>query len=296
MRNFLLVLIILLLPIYSGAQELNAVVTINSDQVGQTNQQIFKTLERSLNDFVNKTKWTNRNYKEVERLNARMFITVTEYQNNKFNASIQLQSSRPIFNTSYDSPAFNYKDNELNFEYTEFQPLVYNENVYDSNLVSVVAYYVYIMLGIDADTFELEGGTDFYRKAQNIVTQAQGSSAAGWSQDASERTRFELVDNLLSNTFKEYRVAMYNYHRKGMDILADNNSTGKQVISGTMRLLETLVKRRPNAFLIQTFFDAKSEEIKNVFSDGPKVDIVQLKETLARIAPLYSSTWNSITY
>ncbi|AIY14846.1 MULTISPECIES: type IX secretion system protein PorD [Cellulophaga] len=296
MRNFLFLLIVLLVPFFGGAQELNAVVTINSDQVGQTNQQIFKTLERSLNDFVNKTKWTNRTYKEVEKLNARMFITVSEYQSNKFKASIQLQSSRPIFNTSYDSPIFNYKDNELNFEYTEFQPLVYNENVYDSNLVSVVAYYVYIMLGIDADTFELEGGTDFYRKAQNIVTQAQGSNAAGWSQDASERTRFELVDNLLSNTFKEYRVAMYNYHRKGMDILADNNSTGKQVISGTMRLLETLVKRRPNAFLIQTFFDAKSEEIKNVFSDGPKVDIVQLKETLARIAPLYSSTWNSITY
>ncbi|MBO0593871.1 DUF4835 family protein [Cellulophaga sp. E16_2] len=296
MRNFLFVLIVLLLPMYGGAQELNAVVTVNSDQVGQTNQQVFKTLERSLNDFVNKTKWTNRTYKEIERLNARMFITVTEYQNNKFSASIQLQSSRPVFNTSYDSPTFNYKDNQLNFEYTEFQPLVFNENVYTSNLVSVVAYYVYIMLGIDADTFELEGGTDFYRKAQNIVTQAQGSSAAGWSQDASERTRFELADNLLSNTFKEYRVAMYNYHRKGLDILADNNSTGKQVISGTMRLLETLVKRRPNAFLIQTFFDAKSEEIKNVFSDGPKVDIVQLKETLARIAPLYSSTWNSITY
>ena len=135
------------------------------------------------------------------------------------------------------------------------------------------------MLGIDADTFELEGGTDFYRKAQNIVTQAQGSSALGWSQDTSERTRFELVDNLLSNTFKEYRVAMYNYHRKGLDILADNNSTGKQVVAGTMRLLETLVKRRPNAFLIQTFFDAKSEEIQNIFSDGPKVDVVQLKET-----------------
>ena len=225
-----------------------------------------------------------------------MFVTVTEYQNNRFKASIQLQSSRPVYNTSYESPVFNYKDNQFNFEYTEFQPLVFNENVFESNLVGVVAYYAYIMLGIDADTFELNGGTDFYRKAQNIVTQAQGSSAAGWSQDTSERTRFELVDNLLSNTFKEYRVAMYNYHRKGLDILADNNSTGKQVIAGTMRLLETLVKRRPNAFLIQTFFDAKSEEIQNVFSDGPKVDIVQLKETLNKIAPLYSSTWNAITY
>tara|TARA_R110002050_G_scaffold16019_2_gene48916 strand:+ start:7153 stop:8043 length:891 start_codon:yes stop_codon:yes gene_type:complete len=296
MRKCLLMLSVLILPFCVSAQELNAIVTVNSDQVGQTNQQIFKTLERSLNDFVNKTKWTNRTYKEVEKLSTRMFITVTEYQNNRFKASIQLQSSRPVFNTLYESPVFNYKDNQFNFEYTEFQPLVFNENVFDSNLVSVVAYYVYVMLGLDADTFELDGGTDFYRKAQNIVTQAQGSSSSGWSQDTSERTRFELIDNLLSNTFKEYRVAMYNYHRKGLDILADNNSTGKQVISGTMRLLETLVKRRPNAFLIQTFFDAKSEEIQNVFSDGPKVDIIQLKEALNRIAPFYSSTWNNIKY
>lgn len=296
MRKYCFLWVVLLGFLFTEAQEINGIITVNSDQVNQTNQQIFNTLERSLNDFVNKTKWTNRTYKDVEKLNLRMFITVTEFQNDRFKATIQLQSSRPVYNTSYDSPVFNYKDNEFNFEYTEFQPLVYNENVFETNLVSVVAFYTYIMLGIDADTFELEGGTDFYRKAQNIVTQAQGTSSAGWSQDTSERTRFELVDNLMSNTFKEYRVAMYNYHRKGLDILADNNSTGKQVISGTMRLLETLVKRRPNAFLIQAFFDAKAEEIQNVFSDGPKVDVAQLKDILNRIAPLYAKTWNTIAY
>ena len=160
-----------------------------------------------------------------------------------------------------------------------------------------MAYYAYIILGLDADTFALEGGTEFYKKAQQIVTQAQGSNFAGWSQSAtSNRTRFVLVDNLLSNTFREYRIAMYNYHRKGLDILGDNNSTGKQVISGSMRLFETLIKRRPNAFLIQTFFDAKAEEIRNIFSDGPKVDVVSLKETLNRVAPFYASTWNEIKY
>ncbi|MEH6682078.1 MAG: DUF4835 family protein [Sediminicola sp.] len=296
MRSFFVTTICMLFLIQIKAQELNCPITINSDQVGQTNQQIFRTLERSLNDFVNKTKWTNRVYGERERLNARMFITVSEYESNRFKASIQLQSSRPVFNTSYESPVFNYKDNQFNFEYIEFQPLVYNENVFESNLVGVVAYYVYIMLGLDADTFSLEGGNDYYRKARNIVSQAQGSSFAGWSQSSNERTRFELVDNLMSNTFREYRIAMYNYHRKGLDILADNNSTGKQVIAGTMRLLETMAKRRPNAFLIQTFFDAKSDEIKDVFSDGPKMDIVQLKETLTSIAPLYSGTWNEIKY
>ncbi|WP_299536418.1 DUF4835 family protein [Ulvibacterium sp.] len=295
MRNLLTLLFCAVF--FSGvpAQEMNCTVTVNSDQVSQTNQQIFATLERSLTDFINKNKWTNRVYQENERVNAQMFITVTNFENNRFQANIQIQSSRPVFNTSYETPIFNYKDDQFNFEYIEFQPLFFNQNVYESNLVSVISYYVYIILGLDADTFSLEGGTEHYRTAQGIVTQAQGSNSAGWSQ-SSNRSRFELVDNLLSNTFREYRVAMYNYHRKGLDIFGDNNSTGKQVIAGTMNLFETMIKRRPNAFLIQTFFDAKSEEIQNIFSDGPKVDIVRLKETLNRIAPLYSSTWNDIKY
>ena len=173
---------------------------------------------------------------------------------------------------------------------------MYNENVFESNLIAVVAYYVYIIIGLDADTFSLQGGDDYYRRAQNIVTQAQGTNSAGWSQETGTRSRFELVDNLLSNSFREYRIAMYNYHRKGLDILGDNNSTGKQVIAGSLRLFETLIKRRPNAFLIQTFFDAKSEEIQNIFSDGPKVDIVRLKETLNSVAPFYSNIWNEINY
>lgn len=296
MRNFFITILCFAFSQILGAQELNCVITVNSDQVAQTNQQVFRTLEHSLNDFVNKNKWTNRVYRENERVNARMFITVTEFESSRFKANIQMQSSRPVFNTSYESPVFNYKDNQFDFEYIEFQPLVYNENVFESNLIGVISYYIYIMLGLDADTFALEGGNELYKKAQQIVTQAQGSSFPGWSQSTNERTRFELVDNLLSNTFREYRIAMYNYHRKGLDILADNNSTGKQVISGSMRLFETLIKRRPNAFLIQTFFDAKSEEIQNVFSDGPKVDIVKLKETLNKIAPFYSSTWNEIKY
>ncbi len=297
MRNFLIVLFSLLFANYISAQELNCTITVNADQVNQTNRQIFGTLERALNDFVNKSQWTNRIYKENERVNARMFITVTDFASDRFSANIQIQSSRPVFNTSYESPIFNYKDNQFNFQYIEFQPLVYNPNVFDSNLVGVISYYVYIMLGLDADTFALEGGTEFYKEAQQIVTQAQGSNFSGWRQTASDnRTRFELVDNLLSNTFREYRIAMYNYHRKGLDILGDNNSTGKQVIAGSMRLFETLTQRRPNAFLIQTFFDAKSDEIQDIFSDGPKVDIVALKETLNKVAPFYSTTWDEITY
>jgi hypothetical protein len=283
--------------IQSAAQELNCTVTVNSDQVSQTNQQIFRTLERSLADFVNQTQWTNRIYKENERLNCRMFITVTRFDNGRFEATIQLQSSRPVFNTTYESPVFNYKDDQFYFEYIEFQPLVFNENVFSSNLVGVISFYAYVMLGLDADTFQLEGGTEYYEKAQGIVSQAQGANLAGWGQTASDnRTRFQLVNDLLSNTYREYRIALYNYHRKGLDILGDNNSTGKQIIAGSLRLFETLNQRRPNAFLLQTFFDAKAEEIQNIFSDGPEIDLVQLKETLNKVAPFYATTWNQITY
>src|SRR5690606_22639675 len=240
MRNFTVIFLFVFFSIPLGAQEMNCVVTVNADQVSQTNTQIAKTLERSLTDFVNKTEWTNQIYQENERVNARMFITVTNYDNNRFKATVQLQSNRPVFNTSYESPVFNYKDNQFDFEYIEFQPLTYNENTFDSNLIGVVSYYVYIMLGLDADTFAIEGGTPYFKQAQKIGDQAQGNNVAGWNQSTSDRTRFELVDNILSNTHREYRVAMYNYHRKGLDIMADNNSAGKQVIAGSMRLLETL--------------------------------------------------------
>lgn len=295
MRNLFLTCLVALCSLGVQGQELNAIVTVNSDQLSQGDLPIFKTLERSLNDFVNKNVWTNRKVKENERINAQFFITLNKFDSNRFEGTLQIQSSRPVFNTSYETSVFNYKDNALAFEYIEFQPLIFNENVFESNLVAVMAYYVHIILGLDADTFSLEGGTDNYRVAQGIVTQGQSTNFNGW--DGTEnRSRFVLVDNLLSNSYREYRVAMYNYHRKGLDILSDNNSAGKQVIQGTMKLFETMQKRRPNAFLIQTFFDAKSDEIQNIFSDGPKVDVAKLKETLNKVAPYYSSTWNNIKY
>lgn len=276
------------------SQEFNGQVIVNSDQVSQTNQQIFQTLERSLNDFVNKSRWTRISTLPAERVNVTFFFTITSYEADFFEGSLQVQSSRPVFNTSYDSPIFNYKDTNVRFRYEEFQPLVYNPNGFDSNLVAIMSYYLYIVLGLDADTFALNGGDPYFEQARTILTQAQGSGFTGWNPDPSNRSRFELVDNLLSNTFKEYRTAMYNYHRKGLDILSDNNSTGKQIIYGSIRLLENQVKRRPNSFLIQVFFDAKAEEIVQIFSGGPQVDIAGLKRTLERVAPFYSNSWKKI--
>ncbi len=296
MRSLFFLIFFVFFSSVAHAQELNCTVTVNSNNLPQGDLPIFKTLERSLNEFVNKNKWSNRRFKENERVNAQIIITLTNFDSNRFEGNIDVQSSRPVFNTSYETPVFRYRDNSLAFEYLEFQPLVFNINIFESNLVAVIAYYVNIMLGLDADTFTLEGGTEYFRIAQTIASQGQGSNFKGWGDGSENRSRFLLVDNLLSNRFREYRVAMYNYHRKGLDIFSDNNSTGKQVIQGTLKLFETISKRDPNAFLTMTFFDAKSEEIKNIFSDGPKIDIVKLKETLNKVAPSYSNTWNDIKF
>ncbi|MCM5662775.1 type IX secretion system protein PorD [Galbibacter mesophilus] len=292
----LLCVVFLCVAQFTLAQELNCTVIVNSEQVNQTNQQIFKTLEKSLNDYVNQTKWTNRNYSSAERIECSMMITVTNYENTTFNATIQVQSNRPVYNSTYQSPVFNYQDKQFTFNYVEFAPIYFNPNVFESNLTSVITYYVYIMLGVDADTFTKEGGTPYFKQAQNIVNLAQGSGYSGWQQVDGNRTRWELVDNLLSNTFKEYRLALYNYHRLGLDKLVDNATLAKESIAGSMKLFDRLNDVRPNSFVLQAFFDAKSEEIANVFSGGPKVDIVKLKETLNQIAPLYADTWSRIKY
>lgn len=281
---------------FSYSQELNCTVIVNADQVNQTNKQIFSTLEKSLNDYVNKTQWTNANFDVNERIECSMMITITQYDNSAFSGTIQIQSNRPVFNSTYQSPVFNYQDKQFTFKYVEFAPLYYNPNVFESNLTAVVSYYVYIILGIDADTFSKEGGSSYFQQAQRIVNLSQGSGFNGWQQTDGNRTRWELVDNLLSNTYKEYRLALYDYHRNGMDILATNPKEAKENVLSAMSLLEKLNSTRPNSFLLQAFFDAKSEEIANIFSAGPKVKIAELKDNLNSMAPLYSKTWNRIKY
>ncbi|MFK7746915.1 MAG: DUF4835 family protein [Kordia sp.] len=296
MRNLVLSLLLLCGVSFVTAQEINCQITIDTQQVNQTNQQIFKTLERSLNDFVNKTQWTNKKYTTSERINCSMVINVSQYNSDEFVATIQVQSSRPIYNSSFESPVFNYNDRQFRFIYQEFQPLVYNPNAFTSNLVAVIAYYVYVVLGIDADTFALRGGSDFYAQAQQIVNLSQSGPFLGWKEADGNRTRWTLLDNMLNNTHKEYRTVMYNYHRVGLDVMADDPRAGKEAISASMEIFKALNNRRPNSFLLQTFFDAKAEEIQQVFSGGPKINVVRLVETLNKVAPFHATKWEKIKF
>ncbi len=296
MRNWCFTLVLIFITALGFGQELNCEVIVNAEQTGSTNVTIFKTLENSLTEFVNQTKWTNREFKPQERINCSMFINIREYNpnTNSFSGSIQVQSSRPVYGSTMVSPVFNYNDEQFSFTYTEYEPLDYSPNQFSSNLTSVVSFYVYTMLGLDADTFEQEGGTPYYETANQIVGTAQQSRNSGWRAGDGNNSRFQLNTELLSNAFIDYRQALYNYHRKGLDLMHMSPENGKAGITAAILDLNDMNRSRPNSLLVRTFFDAKADEIQQVYSGGPSVSTRQLLDALNNIAPTYSERWSNI--
>lgn len=278
----------------SVAQELNAQVIVNSDLVNQTNQQIFQTLERSLNEFLNTQVWTNQEFLNQERITCSFVFNLSNYNNDQFEATLQVQSQRPVFDTNYDSPILNFLDRDIVFTYQEFQPLFFNQSSFESNLVSLLSFYAYVIIGLDADTFKENGGSEFYERALDVVNLAQVTSRKGWKASDGTKNRFWLIDNLRANTFKEYRKTLYTYHRLGLDQLTTSPIEAKQGLMRAIEGLEPLFLRRPNAFLLQLFFDAKVEEIVNIFKEGPKVDFKETEAVLKKIAPFFGSRWKQI--
>ena len=287
-------LLLLLLSFSVKGQELNATVQVNYSQITDANTQIFKTLETSVTEFVNNTRFTNRNFERNERIDCVFFINITAYQSNSFDATLQVQSSRPVYNSSYLSPVLNFNDKNFGFSYTEFQNMVYNPESYTSNLISVISFYANMIIGMDADTYEFEGGTPYYDVAQRIASAAQQSGYKGWSQQDGNQNRYFLINDILSNTYRDFRQALYDYHRLGMDIMADNSKKGKEKIIAAINTLSKVNKARPNAFLTRVFFDAKSDEVVSIFSAGPMVTLTGLVDTLNKISPLNSAKWSTI--
>lgn len=277
------------------AQQVNCEIIVNAEQTGQTNLSVFKTLERSLNEFVNQTTWTDKRFQPHERINCSMFITITSFEGESFNGTIQVQSSRPVYGTSMITPIFNFNDEQFSFNYREYQPLNYSQNSFSSNLVSVVSFYIYTILGLDADTYAPEGGSTYFEEANRIVTNAQQGNYQGWKGSDGQRSRFRLNADLLANTYAEYRTALYEYHRLGLDVMHEDVAAGKEQIAKTLNKLEVMNNRRNNSLLLRIFFDSKADEISSVYSGGPPVeDSAELIETLNNIAPRYARNWRNI--
>lgn len=276
-------------------EELNAIITINSNKVQSTNKQVYKTLEKALTEFVNQTKWTNKKNLPQERINCAFNIIVDSQEGNNFKASIQVQATRPVYGSSYTSPILNINDTKFDFKYNEFDPLVYNPNSYDSNLVSTVVFYVYIILGIDADTFKLNGGQEYLKKAENVMLQAQQSGENGWQNEIGKQNRFSLIDNLLSSKFRLLRTIYYNYHRNGFDNFYENKDQAKREIQRNILQLGSLHNVIVGNTMIRMFLDAKSDEIVSVFSDGKTTGQEEkIRAVLQKISPTQGRKWRKI--
>ncbi|WP_269224927.1 DUF4835 family protein [Flavobacterium eburneipallidum] len=280
---------------FTQAQELNCVVTINTEKLPNANQQIFKTLQTALSEFINKTSWTNQVFKQNEKINCSMYITLSSNNSDQFVGTIQVQSSRPIYNSTYASPILNFNDKDFSFRYVEFENLIFNPAEFDSNLVSVVAFYSYMILGLDADSFVANGGDSYFDTAQNIANVAQQSGYRGWSQSDGNQSRYFLINDLLSPTFTEIRQTVFQYH-SGLDMMSTDLKAAKEKIKASILNLTKVNSVRPNAFLTRVFYDAKSDEIASVFSGGPSVTISDLGDVLNKTSPLNSSKWATIKY
>ena len=285
-----------LLNLFNFSQELNCEVIIESRQTGNENLQIFKTLQSQLTEFINNSSWTNKEIRPNEKIDCTMFININSFENDIFQGTLQVQSSRPIYNSSYSSPTYNFNDRNLSFRYQEFQNLTFNQNQFENNLVSVIAFHIYIILGIDADSFELNSGGVFFEQALKILDFSQQKGFRGWGANDGLQSRYYLIDNILSPTYKEYRNVMYNYHIKGLDIMVNEPKAGKESIAKSIMLLDQMDRRRPNSYILRVFFDTKAEEILDIFSGGPNVPVTNLISTLTKIAPNHSDKWRNISF
>lgn len=296
MRKILLAFICTLLAFSGQAQELNCTVTIDAQQTGQPNLQLFRTLETQLREFINNTTWTDKTYKNQERIDCNMTLVVSQLDGENFTATLQIQSSRPVFDSTYDTPVYNYFDRQVNFKYKEYEPLNFNINTFGSNLISVVAFHVYTIIGLDADTYSPSGGIPYFEIAKQITNTAASSNYSGWKATDGNQSRYRYNDALISSVFNEFHQAMYQYHREGLDLMASDQRAAKQKIADAVNLLKGINDRRPNSFILRTFFDAKGDEIQAIFSGGPQVNIAQLVENLNRMAPTKRSNWSEIKF
>jgi len=254
------------------AQELNCRVIVNADRVQVTERSIFKDMEISFADFMNGTKWTDDIFEPNEKINCNIIINLDPEQSNpasgKFGASVQILSSRPVYNTDYQSIVFNFADRDWLFEYVTSQPLIYNDNAFVNNITSLLAYYAYTIIGFDYDTFSKKGGDPYFQKSWQIVTNAQQSGYPGWEQFNSIRNRYWLIENLLNSQMLPMRESMYNYHLKGLDLFQEKPDEARAEIFNALKSVQSVNQARPRSILTISFLDAKSSELTQIYSEG----------------------------
>lgn len=303
MKKLIVFFLLLFLCRLAPAQELQARLTVVANQISsKVDKKVFQTLQASLYNFLNNRKWTTNTYLTQERIKCNFLLNVEqELGDNVYKASLTVQAARPVYNSVYESPLINWQDNDVVFRYVEFQPVEFNENRVQgsdplvANLTAVMAYYVNVILGMDADSFAPNGGEPYYRKAQNIVNNApEGRDIVGWKTFDGIRNRFRLIDNLTDNRFNPIHEALYNYYRQGLDQFYENEETARKGILAGLNGLNRLNQEIPNSMAIQFFFGGKSSELVRIFSKaGPSVK-AQARELLSRLDVSNTTAYNEL--
>lgn len=291
-----IVCFLLLLLIYPlDAQELNCRVTINADQVQTTDRRIFKDMETAFSNFLNNTKWTSDIFETHEKIKCNLLITLQNPTSiGNYQATVQIQSARPVYNSNYESILLNFADRDWQFEYVESQPLNFNENIYTSNLTSLLAFYAYVIIAMDYDSFSQLGGGEFYRKALNIATNAQTANRPGWNTLGSTRNRYWLIENLTNSQMQDIRVGLYEYHRLGLDTFEQSPDESRKTILSVLEKIRKVRKTYPNSIFVIAFLDAKSDELINIFSEGNIQVRRQAFDILAEIDPSKRNDYEKI--
>lgn len=298
--NVFLIAVLLSAPALH-AQELRCNVQINSDKIEGTNKSVFNTLQQSITDYMNNIRWTNLTYTEQERIECNMLIIVNSVTDGEFNCEMQVQANRPVYSTNYMSPLLNIKDNYFSFTYSEYDRLEYQEAVFNTNLTAMLAYYCYLIIGFDLDSYSRLGGTPCFQQCENIVTAAQTSSLEansqqmqGWKGFGNNKNRYTLTHNLMDEAFKPFREFYYNYHRLALDQMAQNVTNARAAIAEEIHVLQDVQRSRPTTTLIATFLDAKADELVNIFQKATPKEKQTVYDLLMAIDPTRQSTYDRI--
>jgi hypothetical protein len=268
LKHFVLI-IFSLLGFAAASQELNFKVTINADKIQTTDRAVFKDMERAFANFLNTRKWTTDSYSNQEKINCTLFLNITKMPSiGNFSANAQITSARPVYNSNYETVVLNFADREWEFEYIESLPLEYNDNTYVTNLTSMLAFYAYIILGMDYDSFSEMGGTTYIQKALVVVNNAQSSNRIGWDALSSNRNRYALVENLNNPQMVELRKNIYKYHRLALDTFDKTPDQSREIVLEILKNVKKVWTIYPSSIFVISFFDAKASELVNIFSQG----------------------------
>lgn len=278
------------------AQELNCSVSVIAPRIQTSDRRVFTTLQTSVTEFLNNTKWTSDKYKNEEKIECSIQIELSErVGTDEYKGSIQVSSRRPIYGTSYNSPILNYKDDDFNFRYIEYQPFEYNDGQTNPNLLMVLAFYAYTIIGFDAETYAPNGGNPYFAKAQAIVANSSNAAEPGWKAFEGLRNRFWLMENINNPIYKPIRTFYYEFHRKSLDLMSKKTDESARLAGASLEKLRKVHTDKPLSVFMKTLFDAKVDEMVNLFTGAPADVKAIAKQTLSDIDPINTSKYQKIT-